>query len=667
MPRTIRHTQTGFTSGEIDPALYGRVDMTRWQMGLYRGRNVRIRLQGGVRRRGGFRHKLELDDGTDAIRTPAFAFNTSQTYMIVLTAGKWRVLNRNGALVAEGSGAPWGASQVPTLNWAQSADTLLLFHQDVEPQRLRRGTIESSWTLASVPLENVPSFDYGAITPSGTITPSAVTGTITLEASTATFTADMVGWQFLGNGGRARITAYTDSTHVTAKVLNDFRAGSAATSANQTIPANAPKQGTRTQAQEQFASIDPITEWALEEPVISATRGWPACGTFFLGRTWMGGFRSRPSTLMCSKVGAYFDFDQGTALDDEAIYVTIDSAQINAIHQMVGGRTMQIFTAGAEFAETGGTIITPRTIELRGQSTWGSTPGVRTTDVEGATLFAPSGGASLRQFVYGDIEQAWASDLISLLSGHLVANPAHIESMVGGPGTDGNNVLITNADGTIALMTMARDQQIVAMTLWETQGEFRSTACLQSGDTFVAVERGGTMRIEQYDEDALLDASVLIESETPFDELENLFHLAGMEVGIILDGKWQGTGTVSAEGYLALGRMCNSAEVGLTFTPKAWTMPLEPRDAAGSMIGRKCRVVELALRVKGTTAFTVNGREVATRRLPAELDGPPPEYTEDITVRGLTGWSERHVVEIEQPIPGTFELLALQSLVQVGG
>ena len=666
MSRLIRHPMTAFTSGEIDPSLFGRIDMSSWLAGLKKGRNVRVKLQGGITRRGGTRHVREEAAGVEVVKTASFAFDVTQTYTVQLTDSTWRVFNRNGALVAESASAPWTATQVPEINWAQSADTLLLFHPDMAPQRLRRGTTESSWTLSAVPLENLPAFDYGAVTPTGTITPSAVSGRgITLTASASIFTADMVGWHFFGDGGRARITAYTDATHVTADVLGSFRTGSGPATAHHET-GSWPKR--RNQAEPAFASTAAITLWSLEEPVISATRGWPSCGDFHLGRLWMGGFRSRPSSIMASKVGLYFDFDQGTALDDEAIHVTIDSRQVNKIYQIVSGRTLQIFTAGAEFAEVGGSIITPRTIDIKAQSTWGIDPGVRTTDVEGATLFAQKRGAAMRQFVYGDIEQAWASDLISLRSSHLIQQPVQVESIVGGTGTDGSNVVITNTDGTITFLTMARDQQIVAFTNWDTLGAFKASSCLQSGDVFLSVIRNNTLRLERYDEDALLDASVLVEEETAFDELVNLTHLATMEVGIILDGAWAGTGTVDANGYLLLPRACTRAEVGLRFTPKAWTMPIEPRDPTGALIGRKCRVVELSLRVNSTGQFTVNGQTVGRPVLnEMNLDTPPPSRSEDLTLRGITGWREQHVVEIEQAIPMPFELLALNYLIQIGG
>lgn len=84
----------------------------------------------------------------------------------------------------------------------------------------------------SVYLDMAASYDgsaYGTYA-SATLTPAAVTGTgIVLTASAAVFTSDMVdrqiwkGYDQNGDGGgRAIITAYTDSTHVTVEIIKDF-------------------------------------------------------------------------------------------------------------------------------------------------------------------------------------------------------------------------------------------------------------------------------------------------------------------------------------------------------------------------------------------------------------------------------------------------------------
>ena len=76
-------------------------------------------------------------------------------------------------------------------------------------------------------------------------------------------------------------------------------------------------------------------DWELEtgyENTWSNTRGWPKSATFHEGRLYFGGAKSRPNTIWGSKVVDYFNFDIGTALDDESVEATINTSQLNSIH-----------------------------------------------------------------------------------------------------------------------------------------------------------------------------------------------------------------------------------------------------------------------------------------------------------------------------------------------
>lgn len=83
---------------------------------------------------------------------------------------------------------------------------------------------------ATVHVDSATSYDGSALSTTVTMDPSATTGTsITITASGAFFTSAMVGqeiwkkYDIAGNGGgRAKITGFTSSTLVTAKVLVDF-------------------------------------------------------------------------------------------------------------------------------------------------------------------------------------------------------------------------------------------------------------------------------------------------------------------------------------------------------------------------------------------------------------------------------------------------------------
>ena len=100
-----------------------------------------IQPTGGVQRRPGLRHVASLPGPARLI---AFEFNTEQTYLLALTAGRLSVFVGD-AKVAEIAG-PWTEAMLPQLAFTQSADTLLLLHPGMEPQRITR-TGYAAWTI----------------------------------------------------------------------------------------------------------------------------------------------------------------------------------------------------------------------------------------------------------------------------------------------------------------------------------------------------------------------------------------------------------------------------------------------------------------------------------------------------------------------------------------
>lgn len=565
--RSINTQQTSFTAGELTPALNARSEVARYYSGAALIRNMLVRPQGGLRRRPGMRYLYSLAGGTDGVRVLPFAFNVDQTYCIALRSGAFDVFRADGTYLATVTGCPWNATQAAQMNRAQSADTMLLFHPDMQPQQIQRGATETTWTRSAITFTNIPTYNFG-------------TGA---------------------------------------------------------------------------------------EAVISATRGWPECGTFHDGRLWLGGLKSRPATMLASKIGDFFNLDVGTGLDDQAINITIDTDQLNAVHQMASGRGLLIFTSGAEHTIEG-VPITPKTVERKGQTRRGIKRFTTMAEVDGATLFIQRGGAALRQFLYSDTEAAWQSSLASLLAPHLIKNPIEITARTSASNDDADHVLLVNADGTMTVMTTLRSQEVVAFTRWETQGQIKSACALLSGQVFFAVLRDGEIWIEQWDEACLTDGAVRQTTGGPFSSVSGLGHLNGLTAQVIADGAYLGT-AVPAAGSVALPRNANAAEIGLGFETRAKTLPVEPRDQSGPLTGRRSRITEITARVKDSGIFEIRGQPVVLRQLgaapAAPLDTPPPIFTGDIKLRGLLGHRRQQDIELSQTIPAPLELLALAYTVKV--
>src|SRR3546814_10749506 len=106
--------KTGFTAGELSPELLGRGDLSAYENGAARLRNVFIRPTGGVARRAGTRF---ASTARGAGRLAAFEFNPEQTYLLALTDG-WIDAFRQGEAVAA-IAPPWTAAHLPQLAGTQ--------------------------------------------------------------------------------------------------------------------------------------------------------------------------------------------------------------------------------------------------------------------------------------------------------------------------------------------------------------------------------------------------------------------------------------------------------------------------------------------------------------------------------------------------------------------
>jgi hypothetical protein len=224
MSRIIQ-IQNDFTAGELDPKLRARTDISQYKSGLSTARNVSIQPQGGAKRRDGTKFVAELDSGAaDAVRMVSFEFSVSDSYMLVFTPGKMYVF-KNGAQITNinGSGndyltiASLTSAILPQMNWVQSADTVIVVHQDLEPVRILRGATDSDWTASTITFSFVPkyAFDIDTHIPAYNITPSATSGNITLTASGVTTDSGTAQ-----AGGANTITLKASSSYTTDDAPN---------------------------------------------------------------------------------------------------------------------------------------------------------------------------------------------------------------------------------------------------------------------------------------------------------------------------------------------------------------------------------------------------------------------------------------------------------------
>lgn len=655
--------QTNFTAGEIDPLLRSRVDIKSYENGLETAQNVLCQPQGGITRRNGLRFINALpNSGTESaangVRLVPFEFSTSDSYMLLFTHNRMHVY-KNGALITningsglnylDTSGVALSSAKLANMCWTQSADTLIVVHEDLPPVKLVRGGTDSTWTASAISFDSVPkyAFTLTVSNPAGTLTPSAVTGKITLTASSAVFSAGSVG-QYINvvPQGRAKIVQFTSTTVVNA--ITEFPFFNTSTIAN--------------------------GNWELEagyENVWSASRGYPRTVTFHQGRLYFGGSKTRPSTVWGSKVGIFFDFEGTEGLDDDSVEATLDTNTFNAITDIISGRDLMIFTTGGEFyvPQQGLEPITPTSFFVSTTNRNGSKPGIRVQQLESGVLFIQRQGKILSEIAYSDTQLTYLTSKISLLSGHLLKNPTRM-ALRRAVDTDENDLLlITNGtDGTMVAYSLMRSQNVIAPSEFITAGGEFIDVGVDITTIYTVVKRtiSGVAQyyMERFDSTLLTDSAVT----GGIAATASVSHIVGKEVNILLDGIVQANQTVPGGGTVTFPRASTSSyQVGLPITVQATTMPIDLKIQSGTRLGFKKRIVEVNALVYETQNIVINGIEVPFRSFdtPLTLDADVPEFTGTKVLHGILGYSNEAKITITQNAPLKFTLLGLEYKVGV--
>lgn len=639
--------QTNFTTGELDPLVRSRVDLKAYENALETARNVICQPQGGVTRRPGTKYINELGGSPEnGVRLVHFEFSVNDSYMLCFTNNRMYVYKNNTLITnINGSGNDYLTTTIPSASlssmcYTQSADTLIVVHEDLVPKKIVRGANDATWTISNITFNSIPKYAFTLSTsnPAATLTPSDVSGKISLTASASVFTAGHVG-QYINASpqGRAKIVKYNSGTSVNVVTEFPFFDTSA------------------------IASGD----WELEtgyEDVWSATKGWPRSVTFHQGRLFFGGSKSRPSTVWGSKVALFFDFEAVEGLDDDAVEATLDTNTFNAIVDMLSGRDLQIFTTGGEFAvlQEGLTPITPSDFFLSATSRNGIKEGVRVKQLESGVLFVQRQGKTLSEIAYSDTQLTYVTSKISLLAGHLLKGPKSMD-IRRAVATDENDLLliVNEDDGSIAAFSLLRTQNVIAPSEFTTVGEFVDVG-VDITDIYTVVKRddNGTDKyyVEVFDDTLLTDSAVTGGAVSSLDAS----HIDGRTVNVLVDGYVE-EDQVADSSVTFTNAATSSCEVGLPIDVEIKTMPIDLKIQTGTRIGFRKRIVEVNAILLETQNIVINGNLVPIRTLGSgALDASVPEFTGTKVLHGILGYSNEGQITVTQSSPLKLTLLGLE-------
>ncbi len=631
-------TKSSFTSGEIDPALFGRMDLRVYEEGAARLTNVIVQRTGGVARRPGTELLIQVPDGK---RLFSFERNGLSDLLIF---GDRAVHVVSGSLLRQTivEDALWAGEELRQLDFALVDEAIMVCHPAYQPRLLRRDSA-GTWSIEVLKFAEVHADEndqrrhcpFARFAPSDvTIQPFRVSGGDPTGSGARSTTVEL----------RTLAPVFTPDHHGTVLRIKGRQL---------LVSASVPgSDGKRAYARPLEPLEDELQTTNWDEQAFSEVHGWPICAAMHQDRLVLGGCRGRPDYLWFSRTGRPFDFDFADGIDDGALAFRIAAERQHEIRQLFSGRVLQVFTTAGEWTVSG-FPLTPGAARVELQTRVGS-PAERQlapVDVDGATLFVGASGRDLREFLFTDTEQAYQAADIAVLSRHLMADPRDLVFDQARRG-----LWIARGDGKCCAVTIDRNSNVVAWSLLETEGSLLALAGHEGALTML-VERQSGLCLERVADAAILDSQQTFTSTTPKVSWSGLAQWAGQRCFVFADGVALGEMELAGD-ELILDHPATTLTVGLPFVHAIEGLPLD-FNARGAAPDTPYRPVRISLRIGLTDSLTLDAGS-GFRAL--DLGGTNDVVrTRDVSVRAM-GWRrglQYPPWRITQQAPGALSLLSV--------
>lgn len=411
----------------------------------------------------------------------------------------------------------------------------------------------------------------------------------------------------------------------------------------------------------------------FDEQSFSAKRGHPAAVAIHQNRLVFGGTLDQPDTLFFSKIGSFYNFDVGEALDNEAIIATAATGTVNSIRHLVSNRDLQIFTNSSEFyvPTFENKAITPTNLQIKKQTPYGSSF-TQPVEIDGATVFVQSNGRIVREYIYTDSEQAYSASPVSSIASHMIDNPKYSTVAHSGFNQPDSYAAFTNEDGTLALFSSNRTERRASWTKLTVEGgRFSSLASI--GDRMFAnvYDAFNKLHLCEFTRDVGLDNYVFTPIASGVVSVSGVY-VQGNVIDVIIVNNLEefqqyiGTFTVAANATVDIseyvaditvnGQTVNStylrAYAGKKFNSKIVTNEIDASMGNGPVTGEVRGIGKVVLDLKDAHSLVVNTKNVS---IGSKVNGffyALNSLTGKTEVK-MTGFtrSPRITIEQEAPLP----------------
>jgi hypothetical protein len=534
-----------FAGGELDPILFIRVDLAKYDTGARTFRNAYVPKSGGWMNRSGFRFITEVKDSTKRVRLIPFEFNsTDQAYILEFGHLYVRII-KDGALLSVGTPAAWdnatayvvgnivsfggdnyycvaeNTNQTPPdtdywyaldadilelpspyteaelteIQFVQSADVLSLVHQNHRPHDLSR-LGQTHWKLEEFPKEiatyMVPSIQSpvdATMTVSGTAGNTTLWSVTTIKESNReeSIFANSVGSNAAPTSG-APITIGWDPV-VGAYGYNVYR----------NVNGVWAYIGFTRDTQFVDSGLDPdLTESMPEarlELVNSGQPSYPGAITYFQQRLILGNLFNNPEAVFASRTGAFKNFTRKIPItSDDSLFFRMAGRKVNTVRHLLDLGSLIVFTNAGEWIVRGDSagILRPGEINPKQYSYNGSSH-LSPIVINSNALYVQAEGSIVRDLGFdigGGGADGFVDGDLTAFSGHLFEDKSIVAWTYSK--TPHSIVYAANSLGEMLGLTYLREQQIFGWHRHDTDGLFEDLCAIPEAGrhaTYAVVQR----------------------------------------------------------------------------------------------------------------------------------------------------------------------------------
>lgn len=570
-------------------------------------------------------------------------------------------------------GSPYNGSELPEVDFEQSADTMYLAHLNHEPYKLVR-TGHTAWTFSAVtfaPTVAVPGGVSAAATNPNT---DAANGGNAYFPQNARYVVTAVDV----NGQESRASAEVTATNCLTLLRNyntvSWSAVSGALYYRVYKGNNTGDLGYIGTTKGLSFRDDNIGPDYSEGPPQGQTpfpsaNNYPSTVSFFEQRLIWARTSNNPNAVYASRSGEYENMDISRPLRaSDAFSFRLVAGRVNAVNQMVPLDNLICITSDSLFKITAGQdgFLSPTSFNSKRQNGRGGSR-LPPLVVDANAFYQTSVGNSVRVIGYEFQTDSTQSNDITIFSPHFFRSFGILSWAYA---QEPRSVIwAVRNDGKALCFTWEKEQQVWGWTLIETDGLFETVCVIsENGEdrAYFTVRRGSKLLIERMaavrwdriEDCCFLDSAVTYEFTEPTAELTNLGHLEGRTISALVDGNVV-NGLVVENGKVTLPNAGLKVTAGLPYSTYIQTLPLAFQGRGGWVQAKPGAISKAVVRLvdsRGVKAGPAQARLERLRNRQDELPGEPNalktglyETYLDANISGeLSVW-----VQSDDPLPMT--------------